>query len=97
MSENFKSVLEIRRENMKKQKLRKDQFSSTNLSAALPANATQGKMYFNLAINYSSINKSLLIIENMKMCHYFFLISILLIPFGFFFFFFNAPMLMITD
>lgn len=30
MSENFKSVLEMRRENMKKQKIRKDEFSSNN-------------------------------------------------------------------
>nr|CAB3266676.1 syntaxin-5-like [Phallusia mammillata] len=42
MSENFKSVLEVRRENMKQQKLRKDQFSSTNLSASMPPSATQG-------------------------------------------------------
>jgi len=42
MSENFKSVLEIRRENMKQQKLRKDQFSSSNLSSSMPLSATQG-------------------------------------------------------
>nr|XP_002126270.1 syntaxin-5-like [Ciona intestinalis] len=42
MSENFKSVLEVRRENMKKQKLRKDQFSSSNLSSSMPVSATQG-------------------------------------------------------
>lgn len=33
MSENFKSVLEMRRENMKKQKMRKDEFSSNNQTA----------------------------------------------------------------
>uniref|UniRef100_H2Z1V9 t-SNARE coiled-coil homology domain-containing protein n=1 Tax=Ciona savignyi TaxID=51511 RepID=H2Z1V9_CIOSA len=42
MSENFKSVLEVRRENMKQQKLRKDQFSSSNLSSSMPLSATQG-------------------------------------------------------
>ncbi|CAK8677627.1 unnamed protein product [Clavelina lepadiformis] len=42
MSENFKSVLEVRRENMKQQKLRKDQFSSSNLSSSMPSSATQG-------------------------------------------------------
>ncbi|XP_039248948.1 syntaxin-5-like [Styela clava] len=42
MSDNFKSVLEVRRENMKQQKLRKDQFSTTNLSSSMPPSAMQG-------------------------------------------------------
>lgn len=42
MSDNFKSVLEVRRENMKQQKLRKDKFSSSNLSSSMPPSATQG-------------------------------------------------------
>lgn len=42
MSDSFKSVLEVRRENMKQQKLRKDQFSSSNLSSGMPPSATQG-------------------------------------------------------
>lgn len=46
MSENFKSVLEVRRENMKQQKLRKDQFSSSNLTASMPPSATQGNSKF---------------------------------------------------
>lgn len=42
MSDNFKSVLEVRRENMKQQKLRKEKFSSSNLSSSMPPSATQG-------------------------------------------------------
>jgi len=54
MSENFKSVLEVRRENMKQQKIRKDHFSSTNLSASMPVSATQGNSKFVLLSQPSS-------------------------------------------
>lgn len=42
MSDSFKTVLEVRRENMKQQKLRKDQFSTSTVSSSMPPSATQG-------------------------------------------------------
>lgn len=65
MSDSFKTVLEVRRENMKQQKLRKDQFSSSNVSASLPPSATQGNR------EYPGVNK---LIKNLyKRSYHFFL------------------------
>lgn len=43
MSDNFKNVLEVRRENMKGQKARKDHYSTTTVSSSMPLATSQGR------------------------------------------------------